>query len=306
MKEMDHSTDSPEQGTPRCIDGALVSAQAPFRPTDGHKGTFGTLLICAGSPGMGGAAILCCEAGLRSGTGLVRVFSGSDLVTPMLNACPQAVFEVRPSPVEKAVSRLRIRAAEAGAVVYGPGLNPDEESALPELQALINETPRILLDAGAMSVLERHRDLIFSALLHRKASTLPPPVLTPHPGEFSRIMPEWDKSDRARLPGRFASEYGVILVLKGHQTAVFAPGGVWYINTVGNDGLAKGGSGDVLAGLIGGFMAQGIDPESAAVAGVYFHGLSGDITSERLGRRYMQPTDLLESLPEAFRSCGWQ
>lgn len=297
---------NPGQGAPRSIDSSLVSGLAPFRPADGHKGTFGTLLICAGSPGMGGAAIMCCEAGLRSGTGLVRVFSGFELMDPLLNTCPQAVFEARPESVGDGVSRMQIRAAEADAVVFGPGLNPEGENALPELLALIGNAPRLLLDAGAMSVLEKHRDTLFTALLHRKASALPPLILTPHPGEFSRIMPEWDKSDRVRIPGQFASEYGVILVLKGHQTAVFTPAGLWYINTVGNDGLAKGGSGDVLSGLIGGFMAQGIEPESAAISGVYFHGLSGDITGRRLGRRFMQPTDLFDGLPEAFRSCGWQ
>ncbi len=295
----------PGQGAPRSINSALVSGLAPFRPADGHKGTFGTLLICAGSPGMGGAAVMCCKAGLRSGTGLVRVYSERDLLEPMLNACPQAVFSVRPETAGDAVTRLKSIAAEADAVVFGPGLDPDTEDVTPELMALIENTPRLLLDAGAISMMQKHREPVMSALLNRKVSGLPAPVLTPHPGEFSRIMPEWDKSDRVRIPGWFASEYGVILVLKGHQTAIFTPDGLWYINTVGNDGLAKGGSGDVLAGLIGGFMAQRIDPETAAVAGVYFHGLSGDITAERLGRRYMQPTDLLDGLSGAFRDCGW-
>jgi len=255
---------------------------------------------------MGGAAIMCCEAGLRSGTGLVRIFSGRELLDPMLNACPQAVFEIRSEEVGDGVSRVKSIAAEADAVVYGPGLGPDVEYMLPELLTLIENTPRLLLDAGAMSIIQKHREPLMNALMHRKASALPAPILTPHPGEFSRIMPEWDKSDRVRIPGWFASEYGVILVLKGHQTAIFTPAGLWYINTVGNDGLAKGGSGDVLAGLIGGFMAQGIDPETAAVAGVYFHGLSGDITAGQLGRRYMQPTDLLGGLSDAFHECGWQ
>jgi len=297
---------NPAQGAPKSIDSVLVSGLAPFRPSDGHKGTFGTLLICAGSPGMGGAAIMCCEAGLRSGTGLVRIFSGRELLDPMLNACPQAVFEIRPEAAGEGTFRLTRLAAEANAVVYGPGLDPDAEHVLPELLTLIENTPRLILDAGAISMIQKNREPVTNALMCRKTSGLPALVLTPHPGEFSRIMPEWDKSDRVRIPGWFASEYGVILVLKGHQTAIFTPAGLWYINTVGNDGLAKGGSGDVLAGLIGGFMAQGIDPETAAVAGVYFHGLSGDITAGRLGRRYMQPTDLLGGLSEAFRECGWQ
>ncbi|NLO63025.1 MAG: NAD(P)H-hydrate dehydratase [Clostridiaceae bacterium] len=291
---------------PKCIDSSMISTLAPYRPADGHKGTFGTLLIRAGSPGMDGAAIMCCTAGLRSGTGLVRLISGRQIAGPLLNTCPQAVFDAAPESVDDIVSLLKTRSDEADAVVYGPGLDPEAESAETELSVLISEVPRLLLDAGAISVLRNHRDTIFPMLIRRKASALPPPVLTPHPGEFSRLMPEWEKSDRVSLPGRFARDNGVVLVLKGHETAVFTPGGLWYINTVGNDGLAKGGSGDVLSGLIGGYMAQGIDPESAAIAGVYFHGLSGDIVSRRLGRRFMQPTDLFDGLPEAYRSCGWQ
>lgn len=302
----DHTTGFSEAKTPRAIDSSLISAIAPFRPTDGHKGTFGTLLIRAGSPGMGGAAIMCCEAGLRSGTGLVRLFSSPEMGTVLLRSCPQAVFDARPNSSDETVSLLKRRAAEAGAVVYGPGLDPEGDSALSELQMLLSNVPRLLLDAGAISVLQMNRDKLFPALHARKASSMPPVVLTPHPGEFSRLLPEWDKSDRVDLPGRFATEHGMILVLKGHETAIFSPSGLWYINTVGNDGLAKGGSGDVLAGLIGGFMAQGIDPEQAALAGVFFHGLSGDIVSNRLGARFMQPTDLFDGLPEAYRSCGWQ
>ncbi|MBN1892080.1 MAG: NAD(P)H-hydrate dehydratase [Clostridiales bacterium] len=302
----DHTTNVSETKTPRAIDSSMISAIAPFRPIDGHKGTFGTLLICAGSPGMGGAAIMCCEAGLRSGTGLVRLFSVPEMATALLHSCPQAVFDARPDLREDSVSLLKTRAAEAGAVVFGPGLDPEGDGALSELQMLISDAPRLLLDAGAISVLQLNRDKLFPALLARKASSMPPVVLTPHPGEFSSLVPEWDKSDRVDIPGRFATDHGVILVLKGHETAIFSPSGLWYINTVGNNGLAKGGSGDVLAGLIGGFMAQGIDPEQAALAGVFFHGLSGDIVSGRLGARFMQPTDLFDGLPEAFRSCGWQ
>ena len=232
MEANGRSTDLSGPGMPKGIEMSLVSARAPFRPADGHKGTFGTLLICAGSPGMGGAAILCCEAGLRSGTGLVRVFSGPELITPLLNACPQAVFETRSGRVDEDLSCLRERSTEADAVVFGPGSDPESAGALSELKTLIAEVPRLLLDAGAIRIIQNNRDTLFDAFISRKESALPPPVLTPHPGEFSRIVPEWDKSDRVRVPGRFATEYGVILVLKGHQTAIFTPAGLWYINTV--------------------------------------------------------------------------
>ncbi|NLW88103.1 MAG: NAD(P)H-hydrate dehydratase [Clostridiaceae bacterium] len=297
---------SRESSAPKCIDARYVSSLAPFRPVDGHKGTFGTLLIRAGSPGMGGAAVMCCEAGLRSGTGLVRLYSDRAMAGPILGSCPQALFTPLPDSAEETITVLDRLTADSDAVVFGPGIPPDSNTAEEEAKILIAKAQNLLMDAGAVTVLANRRESLFRLFSERRKAELSYPVLTPHPGEFSRLVPEWDKYDRVRIPARFAEEHKVILVLKGHETAVFTPAGLWYINTVGNDGLAKGGSGDVLAGLIGGFMAQGIHPEAAAVCGVFFHGLSGDIISGRLGRRYMQPTDLFDGFPEAFRTCGWQ
>ena len=118
-------------------------------------------------------------------------------------------------------------------------------------------------------------------------------------------MPAWDKNYRIGGAKAASVEWNVVLVLKGHQTVICTPAGACYINSTGNDGLAKGGSVDVLSGLIGSFLAQGMSPGNAAAAGVYLHGLAGDYAAAALGRRYMQPTDLFGFFSEAFRHCKW-
>lgn len=295
----------PGEPFPITISVPDVARKAPVRPVDGHKGTFGTLLIYAGSPGMGGAAYLCCEAALRSGIGLARLFIPKDLMSPLLQLCPHAVSEASPEIPEDRQRRLKKLTASANAVVFGPGLNPEADGIEYDLLYLIENARHLVLDAGAMTMIANHREIMDPAFQDRADLNLPPPILTPHPGEFSELVPGWDKTDRCDTPMRFACRHKVILVLKGHATGVFTPQGVWYINATGNDGMAKGGSGDVLAGLTGGLLAQGLAPEDAVVSSVYLHGFSGDITVGRLGRRYMQPSDLIESFPEAFSRCGW-
>ncbi len=312
MKEMEelinseNTNHSEKEPSPILITAAEIERKAPARPVGGHKGTFGTLLIDAGSPGMGGAAYLCCAAALRSGTGLVRLFVPEGLMSPLLQLCPQAISVAAPDIPETRLRQLKNHSVTADAVVFGPGLNPEADGIEYDLVYLIDNVPALILDASAMTMIAAHREIMEPAFSRRGEKGLPPCILTPHPGEFSRLLPGWDKTDRRDAPGDFARKHGVILVLKGHETAVFTPRGVWYINATGNDGMAKGGSGDVLAGLIGGFMAQGMAAEDAAISAVYIHGLSGDITRDRLGRRVMQPTDMIDSFTEAFGRCGWE
>lgn len=291
---------------PILLTESVIARKAPARPEDGHKGTFGTLLICAGSPGMGGAAYLCCAAALRSGIGLARLFVPADLMSPLLSICPQAISVAASQTPEERIRQLRKFAGVSNAIVFGPGLNPEADGIEYDLVFLIENVPALILDASAMTVIAAHRGIMDPAFSLRADKQLPPCILTPHPGEFGRLVPGWNKADRIDAPGDFARKHGAILVLKGHETAVFTPRGVWYINATGNDGMAKGGSGDVLAGLIGGFLSQGMEAEDAAISAVYIHGLSGDITRGRMGRRYMQPTDMIDSFPEAFSRCGWE
>jgi NAD(P)H-hydrate epimerase len=292
--------------SPIIISAPEIAMNATVRPLDGHKGTFGTLLIDAGSPGMGGATYLCCEAALRSGIGLARLFIPEELMSPLLELCPHAISVAASRLPEERMRRLKKLSATSDAVVFGPGLDPEADGIEYDLLYLIENVPNLILDASAITIIAGHREIMDPVFMLRAAKNLPPVILTPHPGEFLRLVPGWDKSERRDAPGNFARHHKLILVLKGHETAVFTPRGVWYINSTGNDGMAKGGSGDVLAGLIGGFLAQGIAPEEATVSAVYLHGLSGDIACKRLGRRYMQPTDLIDSFPEAFSRCGWE
>lgn len=288
------------------ITAEWLATKKPFRAKDAHKGTFGTLSVRVGSFGMVGASAMCARAALRSGVGLVQFASDKIWVPSLMTLCPESIAQIFPEGCEQKIRFWRKILTEHGAVVVGPGLKPTEKNILRELLFLVESVPSLLLDAGAITIMSQYSDLFSEALKKRKESLVDPVVLTPHPGEFSRLAPKWDKSDRTKVPLKYATENGVVLVLKGHRTAVFSPDGQHFVNMTGNNGLAKAGSGDVLSGIIGGFLAQKISPLDAAVAGVYFHGLAGDIISERMGCRAMQPTDLFQALPDAYEQCGWK
>lgn len=282
-----------------------VTQKAPFRPIDGHKGTFGSLLLWAGSVDMAGAAYLSANAVCRSGTGIIHILSGQDVAAKLFPLLPQAIYH----QVQQEKG-LYVRAHEAlqhaSACVVGPGLVLSGETDTQVLLYLLANAKQILLDAGALTFLSEAKNVFKDAFANRVSAGLMPAVITPHPGEFARLLPTWNKDDREVEVRAFSKEWRVVLVLKGNKTVVSSPDGEWYINSTGNDGLAKGGSGDVLAGLIGSFLAQGLSPTLAANAGVYFHGLAGDLASRKLGKRYMQPTDLFGYFTEAFRTCKWE
>lgn len=284
----------------------LIKENEPYRPLEGHKGMFGTLSVRVGSLGMGGASLLCGRAALSSGVGLVRFFSNKDMVAPLLMGAPEAVTDVFPEQCERRIRLWRSILKKISAVVIGPGLHPDEKDILNEILFLVEHAPRLLLDAGAITVISRFPDQFDDALRARKEKIEHPVILTPHPGECARLIPGWDKTDRTSLPSQYAQQKGIVLVLKGYKTVVFTPKTMAYLNTTGNNGLAKAGSGDVLSGIIGGFLAQNIDESVSAFSGVYFHGLAGDIIAERKGVRAMQPTDLINALPDAYDACGWK
>ena len=288
------------------IDAGFVAAIRPERPMDGHKGTFGNLLVWAGSEGMAGAAFLCAEAAARSGTGLVHLYLQQPLILPLLILLPQAVSHAIPASPEETREDLSALLPKMNACAAGPGLDPSDTQVRDVLLYIAEHAGKVVLDAGALTVISREPDIFRAAFLARKEKKLPPAVLTPHPGEFSRLLPGWNKEDRLSAPGAFSRDWNTVLVLKGYETTVFLPGGECYINSTGNDGLAKGGSGDVLTGLIGGLLAQGMRPADAALAGVWLHGLAGDLTAAELGRRSMQPTDLSARFTEAFRRVKWE
>ena len=293
-----------EQLTP--IDRNSVMKLAPLRPADGHKGTFGSLLVCAGSPGMAGAAYLSANAACRSGVGLVHLWIPKDLVTPLFLSLPQAIAHPAPTDFSEAREELSALLPIMSSVVMGPGLETSDAAVRDEILYVAENAKTLLLDAGALTVISREPDIFAPVFVKRVSQGLPPAIFTPHPGEFARLVPGWNKEARESGAKAFAYQWNVVVVLKGCKTLVCTPDGECYINSTGNDGLAKGGSGDVLSGLIGSLLAQGMPPWEAAAAGVYLHGLAGDYAASALGRRYMQPTDLFAFFTDAFRYVRWE
>lgn len=273
----------------------------PPRPRDAHKGTFGKLLVVAGSAGMSGAAVLAGSAALRAGAGLAQL-AVPEPIGPAVAAgqiCCTSAWLPADAQGRLALAALPAvleLARSATAVVAGPGLGKSEDVRA-IVQALMVEVRQpLLLDADALNVLGRDPEAL-------KVRTSPL-LLTPHPGEFARLCGTDTKAvqaDREAFAVAFARRHGVVLVLKGAGTVV-TDGARAYTNTTGNPGMAKGGSGDVLTGLIGALLAQRLEPLDAAVLGVYLHGLAGDLARDRLGEVSLLATDLLEQLPAAFRA----
>ena len=255
---------------------------------------------------MAGAAYMCAMAALRSGVGLVHLMIPENLTVSLFLSIPQAITHAIPHSPEGVIRLLSSLLPTMDTFVMGPGL-PTHDPAVTEGIMYAAETARnLIVDAGALTVIAGAKDVFADVFAKRTASGLPPAVFTPHPGEFLRLQPGWNQTDRLSGAHSFAQAWHVVLVLKGHQTIVCTPAGECYINSTGNDGLAKGGSGDVLCGMIGSLAAQGLSAADSACAGVFLHGMAGDFAASVLGRRYMQPTDLFSFFTEAFSRCRWE
>ena len=279
----------------RLIDREYVRSLMPRRDPAGHKGTFGKAYLLGGSVGYTGAPVLCAAAAERSGCGLV--FLGvPESVWP---AAAVKCWGAMPHPLPERDGRLspdaeeeiRRRAAGCDAVAIGCGMGRGEESDLLLRRLLTVEKP-LVLDADGINALEGHID----TLSRRTCAT----VLTPHDGELARIGGDMT-APREASSAAFAAAHGVYLVRKGHRTLVAAPDGRLAVNTTGNDGMAKGGSGDILTGLLTGLLAQGMEPFAACCAAVWLHGRAGDLAAEEKGRRGMTPLDIIEMLPYALK-----
>ncbi len=284
---------------------ALISADrvaACFSPreSDSHKGTYGNLLTVCGSYGMAGAALLCARAALRSGVGLLTAAIPQSVYPLMAGVLPEAVYMPLPQTADgrlstEALPTLVPRVLRADAVVMGCGLGTGEDVRAVVTEVLRQHTCPLVLDADGINVITAH------TLVEETGAA--PRILTPHPLEFARLsgIPiEEVQSDRVGVARRFADTYGVILVLKGHHTVVAAPDRAPLINPTGNAGMATGGSGDVLAGIIGSLAAQGMDAYDAAVCGVYLHGAAGDAAAQRLSQHAMLPSDMINELCHLF------
>ena len=259
-----------------------------------HKGNFGRALLVAGSQGMAGASVLAAQACLRSGVGLLTVhvpFCNNDIVQ---TAVPEAMTELDMSDTCFATP---IDTDDYQAVGMGPGLGqmPETVSALLE-QVDICEVPMVL-DADALNILGENRSYL---------SRLPKgSILTPHPKELERLVGKCQNSyERLERARELARQAEVHIVLKGAYTAVISPDGKCRFNTTGNPGMATGGSGDVLTGILLALLAQGYAAGDAALLGVYVHGLAGDLAADELGQTGMTSGDLVRHLPQAWKELA--
>jgi len=256
-----------------------------------HKGTFGHALIIAGSYGKAGAATLAAGAALRTGSGLVTVHTPASAVLALQAALPEAM--VSPDPGTGNITVLPdLDPYDAAGI--GPGLGTDPDTAAVLRTLLETSAIPLVLDADALNIMAQHRELL---------ELLPPgTVLTPHPGEFRRLA-RTENTDYRLMEDQiaFAARYKCIVVLKGAHTSVAVPEGEVYFNSTGNPGMATGGSGDVLTGMIASLLAQGYDPADAAVAGVYLHGLAGDVALRIHSEESIIAGDILMNIGRAFR-----
>jgi hydroxyethylthiazole kinase-like uncharacterized protein yjeF len=282
------------------IDRELVQRLLPRRRAYSHKGDYGRIFVLAGSRGYTGAAALTAEAALRAGAGLVTLGIPASL-NPILE---EKLTEVITRPLPEADGSLAYAALEEikralqaqDVLALGPGLGRHPETARLVKDLVRQAGLPTVIDADGLNNLSDEPELI------KKAEG--PLVLTPHPGELSRLNKRAIaeiEADRVGVARAFAAEYKVVLVLKGVPTVVALPDGRCYLNSTGNSGLASGGSGDVLTGLIAGLMGQGLEPWQAAVCGVYLHGLVADRLKPETGERGMIAGDLVRKLPQVLR-----
>ena len=267
----------------------------PERNVWSHKGDFGRVMLLCGSRGYTGAAALCAMGCLRSGAGLAYLCVPECIYTIEAVKLNEAV--VIPFPDQdgafssSGTDLLRSYFDKMDVVVVGPGMG-QTQGTMAVLQAVMEQfTGPVVVDADGINLLSRHMYL----LRERTAPT----IITPHIGEYRRIHPSADITQPDDAIS-FAKEFGCILVLKGHETLV-TDGELCYRNKTGNPGMAVGGSGDLLAGMIGGLAAQGIPLLQAVAASVWLHGAAGDLAAERLGQYAMLPTDSLEDLPRLMK-----
>ena len=276
--------------SPRQLDATFAASLLPDRPDDVNKGNFGRALLFCGSETYRGAACLASEGALAGGAGLVELASCESVVSLVLSRAPSVIGTAYVPSEIGAYLPLKLT-EKATAVLVGCGSGRSERLCL-SLYELMN-TPGcpVVLDADALNSLALKRD----TSLERLKAAARPLILTPHPLEFSRLSglaPDAIAADRAGVAARFAKEYGVTLVLKGKGTVIAAPDGALAVNTTGGSGLAKGGSGDVLAGLIVSLAASGIAPFDAAALAVYLHGAAGDALSREYSPLGVRPDDL--------------
>ena len=256
-----------------------------------HKGNFGHALLIAGSKGMAGASILSARACLRSGVGLLTVHAPLCNCTILQTSVPEAMVE---SDADESCFAVPTDTDDYQAIAIGPGLGKSEETETALLEQLQHcQTPAVL-DADALNILANHRH----ALTHLPKGS----ILTPHPKELERLVGKCqDSYERLTKACELAKNANVYIILKGAYSAIITPEGKCYFNPTGNPGMATGGSGDVLTGVILALLAQGYDTDAAARIGTYVHGLAGDVAQSKQGTIGLIASDIIDSLPAAWK-----
>jgi NAD(P)H-hydrate epimerase len=259
-----------------------------------HKGTYGHVAIVAGSPGRSGAAVMSARGAIRTGAGLVTVAS-DPMVAQLVNA---GSIESMTFPVELTSSLPEVTNFLRGkdAVLVGPGLRDNEESYAFVRDLIRGIEQPLIIDASGLNA--------FAGKLKEINPQGRPRIITPHPGEMARLIGSTTRevqADRIEAARSAARTSKCVVVLKGHQTLIADPDGHVNVNPTGNPGMASGGMGDVLSGMIAAFVARGIDPFDAACAGVYLHGFTGDLLKEEMGDIGLAAMDLAERIPLAIQ-----
>lgn len=285
-------------------DKNIVKRAVPNRPDNANKGTMGTLLSICGSFGMAGAAILAGKSALRCGVGLEKLAMPKSIYPIAAGSILESVFLPLSETSDGKISRtnipsLLLEAKKSTAVLLGCGLSVCDDTKALVKSFVENCTAPMVLDADALNCIADNPEI-----LKKRKSDI---IITPHPGEMGRLCGITAKevnAGRADVALSFAKKYGVITVLKGSGTIIASPNGQALLNTTGNSGMATGGSGDVLAGMTAGLLAQGKSAFDCAAAAVYLHGLAGDFAAEKLGKISMLPSDIIDYIAQAFKSSG--
>ena len=280
------------------VEGDFAARAMPHRRRDGHKGDFGRVLVVGGAVGYTGAPYLTAAAAARTGCGLVSLGVPAAIWQVEAVKCVSAM----PFPLpdrdgmlsDRALQEILARLENCDVLALGPGLGRSPRTERLVCRLLAGTEKPVVLDADGINALSAHIDVLDA----RRGRVT---ILTPHDGEFARLAPgALDGGDRLGAARAFAGAHGCVLVLKGHRTLTATAAGNVLVNTTGSSGLAKGGSGDVLTGVIASLLAQGAAPVQAAAGGVWLHGRAGDIAAGRLTEYGVTPEDVIAALPEAM------
>ena len=300
---------SPDEAIVSALQLNLITAReiAPLigpRPRAANKGNFGHVLVLGGSTGKAGAAAMAGMSVLRAGAGLSTVATAKSVLATVGGFHPELMTEPLEETEAGSISRASLEQGRLDALVkgktvlaVGPGMSRHPDTAAFVRGVVKKYKMQVVLDADGLNAFEDR-----AAELKNKAGSL---VITPHPGEMARLTGltiAAVQRDRLNVARSFAREHQLIVVLKGHRTLVAQPDGTVWVNTTGNPGMATGGTGDILTGMVSGLIAQNPDRVvEAVIAAVHLHGLAGDVACETMGEHSLVATDLLSALPEAFR-----